>query len=91
MPFKRGASGNPKGRPKQHAEIKALALKKCPEAFKELIKLLNDKTLSPGEKLAVIKEIFDRGIGKPQQSMELSGAEGSSFNVFVSEKTPKDG
>jgi len=42
MPFERGKSGNPGGRPKQDPDITALAKKESPKAFQQIIKISQD-------------------------------------------------
>lgn len=83
-PFVKGASGNPKGRPIQNEEIKALALAECPAAFEELIRIYKDPTTEKRTKLIAIKEIFDRALGKAPQA--ITGVDGSplSFGVSIS-------
>lgn len=65
MTFKVGQSGNPGGRPKEAAEVKALARTHCKAAVEELARLMastDEKT-----RLAACNAMLDRGIGKPAQ------------------------
>lgn len=65
MAFEPGKSGNPGGRPKENAEVKALARSHCIAAITELARLM----ASDDEKirLAASNSMLDRGIGKPAQ------------------------
>jgi HEAT repeat protein len=65
MAFKPGESGNPGGRPKEAAEVKALARSHCVEAITTLVRLMR----SEDEKVAkaASDSLLDRGIGKPAQ------------------------
>lgn len=65
MPFQPGQSGNPGGRPKEAAEVKALARSFCREAIETLVRLMR----SQDEKVAkaASDSLLDRGIGKPSQ------------------------
>ena len=80
-PFLKGVSGNPSGRPKESEETKA---KK--KALKQLVKEYIDKLadalpeISPAliEKaktgdVSAIRELHDRVMGKPKQSIEVEG------------------
>lgn len=63
MAFEAGKSGNPGGRPKENAEVKALARSHCKVAVQKLAALMD----SPDDKtsLAACNSILDRGLGKP--------------------------
>jgi hypothetical protein len=72
MPFEKGKSGNPGGRPKENEEIKKLAQEHCPAAIKRLAVLMNDP--SGRTAVAACTALLDRGHGKPLQAVEHSGS-----------------
>ena len=77
MPFEKGKSGNPGGRPKEAAEVKRLAQEKGKEAIGKLVELL-----SCGEartELAAAQAILDRGFGKPTQT--IAGDEDNPITI----------
>ena len=61
--FVKGKSGNPGGRPKENAEVKALARKHCEAAIRLLAKLM--KSRDQKVQLAAAQAMLDRGLGKP--------------------------
>lgn len=65
--FQPGQSGNPSGRPKENAEIKALAKSYGKDAIEKMAALLE----SDDEKvrLAAAQALLDRGYGKPAQAI----------------------
>jgi hypothetical protein len=67
-PFKKGESGNPGGRPKVIAELRALARAQAPDAIKELARLAI-KARSETARVAAIRELLDRGYGKTAQTL----------------------
>ncbi len=73
MPFKKGQSGNPGGRPKEVAEVKAAARSHGLAAIDKLVELMNgdDKRIA----VAAAQALLDRGYGKPSQSMEMTVTE----------------
>ncbi len=73
MPFKKGQSGNPGGRPKEVSEVKDLARTHGVDAIERLVELIasdNERTA-----VAACEAILNRGYGRPAQSMSLSGDE----------------
>ena len=68
MAFKPGQSGNPGGRPKEAAEVKALARTHSQEAVQKLVDLMrssaDERTI-----IAACNSILDRGLGKPAQAI----------------------
>ena len=73
MPFEKGKSGNPGGRPKEVAEVRELAKKHGPAAIERLKTLMN----SENERTAVAacEALLNRGYGRPAQSVTLAGEE----------------
>lgn len=73
-PFKRGKSGNPKGRPKLTAEdmqVRALAQVHTLAAINTLAEIMDDKKKSASCRIAAAKELLDRGHGKPTTPIEV--------------------
>ena len=70
MPFRKGTSGNPKGRPKRApllAEVEEMARYASPRAIARLKEWLNcdDGRIS----VAAAKVLLDRGFGTPPQTV----------------------
>ena len=65
MPFVKGQSGNPSGRPKEDPEIKALARQHGPAAIARLAALL--ECGNPRTEVAAAQALLDRGYGKAVQ------------------------
>ncbi len=87
MPFVKGQSGNPGGRPKADGEIRELARESGPDAIAKLVEHMNgeDSRLSQSASIALL----DRGFGKPPQAINLGGQEGGeSIKMEVSYVKP---
>jgi hypothetical protein len=63
-PFPKGKSGNPGGRPRDLAGLRELARLHAPGAIAELARLAT-KARSEATRIAAIRELLDRGYGKP--------------------------
>jgi len=86
MPFQKGKSGNPGGRPKkteQLVEIEQLARQYAPQAMEALVKIaMTGKTDSA--RVAASIAILDRAFGRPRQTLEAKNA--SNVQYFISDK-----
>lgn len=69
--FKPGRSGNPKGRPKEYQELKELCREYTFEAVEALVEVL--RTGQNREKVIAANALLDRGYGKAEQYVDVSG------------------
>lgn len=79
MPFEKGKSGNPGGRPKLANEAKELAQQHGYEAIKRLADLIHDddKRVS----VAACQALLDRAYGKPSQAIAVAGDPNNSTPI----------
>lgn len=73
MPFKKGKSGNPGGRPKVAGTIREIAQQHGEDAIFRLVELMHDDDKRVA--LAACTAVLDRGYGKPQLIVESTKAE----------------
>jgi ribosomal protein L17 len=79
MPFSKGKSGNPQGRPKKGETLTDLLREKIevPKTAKEKLtrkeRIIEQLiTLAEGGDLAALRYVFDRIDGRPKESIELT-------------------
>ena len=84
LKFRKGQSGNPGGRPKVLGEVQELARQYAPKAIVELARLAL-KAKSETARIAAIRELLDRGYGRPQQAMEVSVPADNPLQLLLDE------
>lgn len=75
MPFKKGQSGNPGGRPRAIAEVQKLAREYTAGAFETLRGIMRKSKASDAARVAAAREILDRGWGKALQASVIANFE----------------
>jgi hypothetical protein len=71
MPFEKGKSGNPGGRPKVVGEVQVLARKYAPEAIETLRGIMENIDAPPTARISAAIALLDRGFGRPHQTSEV--------------------
>ena len=83
MPFEKGQSGNPGGRPKVVAEVKELARAHTGQAIETLVSIMSNPKSAPAARVSAANALLDRGYGKPPQ--HITGEGGPSYVVRLPE------
>jgi|SRR6516164_4279037 len=68
--FRKGQSGNPKGRPAQLAEVRDAARAHTSEMIDILVSVARSKDAPDAARVAAASAVLDRGWGKPTQPTE---------------------
>ena len=79
MPWVKGASGNPGGRPKELPDVRALARSRGKEAIDVLYAIMRDEKAPPAARIAASTALLDRGFGRPEQS--FSGSINAQYRI----------
>lgn len=69
MPFVKGKSGNPSGRPKEIGHVRDLARAQTEKAIQTLIDIQGDGTQPAPARVAAAQALLDRAWGKPSQAI----------------------
>ena len=72
MPFRKGQSGNPGGRPKILADVRELARAHTAKALNTLVEIVGNEKAPAAARVAAANSILDRGYGKPEAKVEAS-------------------
>ena len=70
MQWKKGQSGNPKGRPKGHGDVRELARAHTEQAVATLAAIMNDPSAAPSARTSAAQALLDRGWGRISQTVE---------------------
>ncbi len=77
--FKKGESGNKRGRPKEIGQVRELARKHAEDALRALISIFMNPNEKGSTRVAAAQIVLDRACGKPEQALQLQGNEGEDI------------
>ena len=80
-PFQKGISGNPAGRPKSLEVLKNAVDSNINELTKVLVDIALNEKAQRKDRIAAIKELFDRRFGKPVQP--IGGEDGQPIQLTL--------
>ena len=87
MPFVKGKSGNPGGRPKALKDVENLARKHSSTAIQTLADICMDGDAPPAARVSASSALLDRGWGKPPQQNIVTGENGGP--VLIATGVPR--
>lgn len=81
MPFQKGQSGNPGGRPKESPELKAAARAHTKAAVETLAKIMKSGKFPPAARVSAAQALLDRGWGKAAQP--ITGEDDGALKIEI--------
>jgi hypothetical protein len=72
MPFVKGKSGNPGGRPKRLSEVRELARSYGPEAIRKLVSIMRDEKAHHRDQIVACGTLLDRGYGRAINAVDMA-------------------
>ena len=92
--FQPGVSGNPGGKRKGEKASENTLREACQritlENLPRIEALLKRPKLNPLALIRALEFVADRGFGRPQQALEMSGPDGGPIRTIASNMTPKE-
>ncbi|HWG80555.1 MAG TPA: hypothetical protein VN681_12315 [Stellaceae bacterium] len=80
--FEPGVSGNPGGRPSVR-EVAAIARRYTPDALRALVEVCRTAIDNPAARVAAANGLLDRGWGKPNQQLDVTGGVGQALHLHL--------
>ena len=75
MKWEKGQSGNLRGRPTGHGDVRELARLHTKDAVQTLVEIMGDKGAAPSARTSAACALLDRAFGRPEISVSASVGE----------------